>query len=342
MVLNPGRQQDWFLGFASSGLVRQRHVVLDLDAIDPRGDVRVTDFRAVGCPPRRGKLDVIGLPDQRRKTHVQVGCSEAIQRTATVVERIQRERVKHLALIAALQVQAAVTASLAIGGGHVGQSKFHVQVKVLEHRFHIRTLHQQAVLGHLGIGELIDVRSVEQHERIFGGRRHERGTRSLNSLELPDLVAFTIKQQARVLLDENRPGSAGEDDEIIRASSDHADRFGLELVLTRQSAEKRQRVELISADGTNLQPEQLRFIFARRDFPDELTHQRVTGFVFGWFGKGRAFAQFVFALIFLREEATLFANARCKQTDGNQRSRGVTFDEVSMVSEGNEQASHFN
>ena len=66
-------------------------VVLNFDAIDPTGHMRVANFRSVGGPAWCGKLNVVRLPGQWWQCHVYIGFFELIQCAQAVDQSIQRK-----------------------------------------------------------------------------------------------------------------------------------------------------------------------------------------------------------------------------------------------------------
>ena len=57
-------------------------------------------------------VDVVRLPGQWRKAHVEVGGFHRVEATTFVVLAFQSKRVEHLAFITSLQIDTTVTASL--------------------------------------------------------------------------------------------------------------------------------------------------------------------------------------------------------------------------------------
>ena len=62
--------------------------------------------------PGSGVLDIIGLPLQRRITHIQVGIFHTVESTTFILLAGQSERVKHLHFVSSLDVDPTVTATL--------------------------------------------------------------------------------------------------------------------------------------------------------------------------------------------------------------------------------------
>src|SRR5262249_49270792 len=86
-------------------LLGNRIVLVNLDTVVPDGGAQIT--LVIGLD-----LDVVGLPDQRRKAHVDLRLAVAVKRAALVVLALQAETVEHLNLLAE-KIDAAVAASLA-------------------------------------------------------------------------------------------------------------------------------------------------------------------------------------------------------------------------------------
>jgi hypothetical protein len=67
--------------------------------------------------------------------------------------------------------------------------------------------------------------------------------------------------------------------------------------LTWQSTEERDGIELVIADRANLESQQFGFPVTRFQNANELTHERITRVVLGWFGKrGTFLVPFLFFL----------------------------------------------
>ncbi len=146
--------------------------------------------------------------------------------------------------------------------------------------------------------------------RIFGRTGSQRRAGSMRSLEPPHLVAFAIKQQARILFDKDRPGTSGEHNEIARASSDHANRFRLVLVLSRQPPHERHCFKLVASDTADLQTEQFRLWLVVFPFTlfsavfrgsqnrtNEFTDQLIVRIVHGRLSEGGSFAFLGFRIV---------------------------------------------
>ena len=80
-----------------------------------------------------------------------------------------------------------------------------MQVKVLKHRFQVGTLHEKSIFGHLGICKLINIFSIKQDDGIFWRKGSHAWARPLQAIQLANLVAFSINQQAVVLLNNHDP-----------------------------------------------------------------------------------------------------------------------------------------
>ncbi len=127
-----------------------------------------------------------------------------------------------------------------------------MQVKVLEHRFDVSPLPQQAVIGHFCLGELFGSAAIEQDHRIGRRGRVQRRAVPFDTLQTPDLLAFAIQDQAVLVLDEDRPRAAREHNEIARSTAEEFRAFRVVFRLAWQSATKLHRFELVAAHWTDL------------------------------------------------------------------------------------------
>ena len=95
---------------------------MDHHSVLLNGDLGILNFVSRGIPSRRRELDVVGLPGQRRKGHVDQRCALFIERSALAlgfnricgkqVGQTLTEAVENLQLIPLLQIDAAIPASL--------------------------------------------------------------------------------------------------------------------------------------------------------------------------------------------------------------------------------------
>ena len=140
--------------------------MVDGHAVVEQRDSRVGDLvtRVVKAGGR--EPDVIGLPNQRRQAHVHVRRLLAVQAAAFVGHAFQAERVQDLHLVALLDVDAAVAASLAGRIRHVRQSEFQVQTEIVDGNLGHSPDVQQPVFGDFGSVELVGRGAVKQNQGV--------------------------------------------------------------------------------------------------------------------------------------------------------------------------------
>src|ERR1700757_4538896 len=76
------------------------------------------------------KLDIVTLPNGRRFAGIHFGSGGFIDSAAIILFTFEAIAVQNLHLIAALHVNTAVAASLALGLGHIGDAKLDVQLEM--------------------------------------------------------------------------------------------------------------------------------------------------------------------------------------------------------------------
>ena len=87
MVLQADRQKRGLLFFASASLVGNLVLILSLHAVVPNGNPGIAQLCSIGGPTRSGEDNVVGLPNQRRKAHIQVRTLGAVQTAGTIKSR---------------------------------------------------------------------------------------------------------------------------------------------------------------------------------------------------------------------------------------------------------------
>src|SRR5205085_3259031 len=103
-------------------------------------------FLAVVVEFRRGEIDVVSLPGERRKAHVHIRFGLAVDPAAFVVLTFQTERIEYLDLVAVLQIHAAVRPLLAARVRLEWKQKFKMGLKVRKALFAFAAGLQQVAL----------------------------------------------------------------------------------------------------------------------------------------------------------------------------------------------------
>jgi hypothetical protein len=129
-------------------------------------DGRSALLLAIGIDLAGAIFDVVGLPDERRKTHIHVGGPRSVNAAAFVVLAFEPKAIEDLDFIAALQIDAAVAAPLATGRRLKWRAEFDVQLEIGELAFG-RVRHAQKIADHLLFAPFIRIGSVEQNDRTF-------------------------------------------------------------------------------------------------------------------------------------------------------------------------------
>ncbi len=91
MVLQVNRQWLWPLRLSSPRLIAQLPVAVNRFTVMKYRQSRIGRFLARGIPLRRGELNVVSLPGQRRETHVHIGLLLPIKSTALIMHSLQPE-----------------------------------------------------------------------------------------------------------------------------------------------------------------------------------------------------------------------------------------------------------
>ena len=136
-------------------------------AVVANRDPRIGCFFAVLVELGGGEINVVSLPLERRKAHVQIRILDGVDAAALVVLAGKAERIEYLHLIAGLQVATAVGTALTPTGRLIRQTEFEMQLVTLKFLDAVRSFHQQAVLGHLSGLEVFGGLAVEQHHGAF-------------------------------------------------------------------------------------------------------------------------------------------------------------------------------
>lgn len=132
-----------FLKGGGGGGVVEFLVLMNHDPVVLDSGLRIGGFLALGVVGGGGIIDVIGLPDEGREGHVDLGRGDGVEPAAFIVLALQAKAVQHLAFVAALQVAATVAPALAACGGHVGDFKFRVERETSEFRLAGDALHER-------------------------------------------------------------------------------------------------------------------------------------------------------------------------------------------------------
>ena len=103
-------------------------LVVDGDTVLPDADHTLLHLLAT-FEDGWGEVDIVGLPDGWGLAGVDQRLGHAVDAAAIVVFAIEAIAVKHLHLVAALHIHAAVATALTTGLGHVGHAEFHMQQK---------------------------------------------------------------------------------------------------------------------------------------------------------------------------------------------------------------------
>ena len=139
VVLKQNRHWVWPFGFTVACFVLELQLILDDDAVVQNGDIRFAELFAAGREFCCGKRNVVRLPPERWKAHVDVRGFKPIQRGAIVELKFQAERIENLNFVATLQIEPAVSAILSSSVRHVRDTEFAVNREILEKLFCFRT-----------------------------------------------------------------------------------------------------------------------------------------------------------------------------------------------------------
>ena len=168
---------------AGDGVVDgDRDVLVDLDAVLPDADARRLDLPAA-LELGGVEVDVVGLPDGGGLAGVDAWGGHLVDSPAVVVPALEAVAVEDLDLVAALEIDAAVAAPLALGLGHVGDAELDVEPEVAVERppgldvapldLHRAALDELPRRGRAvpGLDPLVQVLAVEQDDGAGRGRR---------------------------------------------------------------------------------------------------------------------------------------------------------------------------
>lgn len=150
MKLEVDRKVERRLRLARPSLVQDRAIQVNGHAVVQDRDPCLGGLSSRVIPAGRREPNVIRLPRQRWKTHVDVRALLAIESAALVLDPLQSERIEDLNFVSALDVDSAVAATLATGGWHVRSSKFGVQLEVADRKHSRRTGLQEPIRRQLG------------------------------------------------------------------------------------------------------------------------------------------------------------------------------------------------
>src|SRR5690606_22538576 len=89
-----------------------RNVLVDEHAVVPDGHPSGLDDLARGVEARLAKLDVVGLPGERREAHRNLRRGDLVDSPAIIMLRLEPEGVEDLDLVSPLEVDAAIPAVL--------------------------------------------------------------------------------------------------------------------------------------------------------------------------------------------------------------------------------------
>ena len=149
MVLQLDRFRRRTFDQPAAGLVRDFDVVVNQHPVVTDGNPGIGTFPTIRGKPRGLERDVVRLPGQRRKGHVEVGLPRPVERRALVELTLQSERIEDLHFVAALNVDTTVATGLPPRIGHVRRPEFEVQREILEPPQRFRPNGQTAFGGEL-------------------------------------------------------------------------------------------------------------------------------------------------------------------------------------------------
>ena len=251
----------------------------------------IPDLGAIGIPAGRGKLDIVGLPDERRKGHVQVGFPLAIECSKSVEERFESKGVQYLAFVSPLKIEATVASLLSFGDRHVRNPEFGMQIEVLKHGLNKRAFAEQSILGHFAVRELIYVGTIKKNDSAFWRFGAQGGAPTMHAFQSSQRLAGWINDSALLGLHKNRPGPSRQDHDITISTPHQLDRCArLVPILTWQSSSKRDRFKIIAADAPDLERDRFVLVFSGFHGTCEFAHQRKADVTRRGFRKSGAFA----------------------------------------------------
>ena len=141
---------------SGTGTLRKFHVIVDFHPVMMGGNPGIRYLLSV-LEYRCGKLDVVGLPGEWRKTHIYVGGLKAVQAAAEIKLGFDTKRIEDLGFVVVENVNPAVPPVLAtrLGLGFVGRAKLQVQFEAAKYIGGLRAFLEQAIF-HFAILQQMD------------------------------------------------------------------------------------------------------------------------------------------------------------------------------------------
>jgi len=113
----------------------------------------------------RSEIDVVRLPDQRRKAHIDGRTRLRVDATAFVVFARQTETIEDLYLVTILHVNAAVASALPPTQRFEGENEFAMQCVISELLFGFAAGGQQRAVLHVSARPFVGVGTIKKHGR---------------------------------------------------------------------------------------------------------------------------------------------------------------------------------
>ena len=154
----------FFLEFGSAGDGGDLLVFVNGGAVVEDGQLGVGGLFPVGIVLGGGEVDVVGLPDEWGKAHIDLRRGGFVEAAAFVVLTLQGKAIEHLDFVSTLEIEATVTATLAATRGHEGEEELDVEVAIAKGLIaHDPFLEGVALRIDLGIGEAVDTFAIIQN-----------------------------------------------------------------------------------------------------------------------------------------------------------------------------------
>ena len=168
MILKKNRA--WLLiGSTTTWGCFQIQVFVNDDSVVLDRDSSWRDHFSVGVKLGAGEVDVVRLPAQWWKAHVDLGFRIAVDPTAFVISTFQTERIQDLTFVLIAQIHATVASTLTAGIGHERCPEFEMQRVIFKDLLGTSSHSHQTEVFQFARCPFIDVGPVEKDNRTFRG-----------------------------------------------------------------------------------------------------------------------------------------------------------------------------